>query len=55
MKKLVAQPDSVEYFKLWQEMGSDTVDAIVKSRLVELSWTRAVSDYGYSVLEGSGV
>jgi hypothetical protein len=54
MKKLVAKPYSVEYFKLCGEMGSDAVDAIVKSRLVELRWTRAVSDDGYSVLEGSG-
>jgi TRAP-type uncharacterized transport system substrate-binding protein len=35
-------------------MGSEAVDAIIKSRLVELRWTRAVSDDGYSILEGQG-
>lgn len=35
-------------------MGSDAVDAIVKSRLVELRWTSAISDDGYSVMEGDG-
>ena len=33
------------------EMGADAVDAVVKSRLVELRWTRAVSDDGFSHLE----
>ena len=32
-------------------MGADAVDAVIKSRLVELRWTRAVSDDGF----GSGV
>jgi hypothetical protein len=54
MRKLVKPPYSVEYFRLCSEMGSDAVDAIVKSRLVELRWTRAISDDGYSVLEGDG-
>ena len=31
-------------------MGADAVDAVIKSRLVELRWTRAVSDDGF----GSG-
>jgi hypothetical protein len=35
-------------------MGSEAVDAVVKSRLVELRWTRATSDDGYSLLEGRG-
>jgi len=35
-------------------MGSEAVDAVVKSRLVELRWTRAVSDDGYSVIDGVG-
>lgn len=48
------EPYSVEYFKLCSEMGSDAVDAIVKSRLVELRWTSAISDDGYSVMEGDG-
>jgi hypothetical protein len=29
-------------------MGADAVDAVIKSRLVELRWTRAVSDDGFS-------
>lgn len=47
-------PYSLEYFSLCEEMGSEAVDAVVKSRLVELRWTRAISDDGYSVLEGAG-
>jgi hypothetical protein len=35
-------------------MGSEAVDAVIKSRLVELRWTSAVSDDGYSVMEGEG-
>jgi len=35
-------------------MGSEAVDAVVKSRLVELRWTRAVSDDGYSIIDGAG-
>jgi hypothetical protein len=35
-------------------MGSEAVDAMIKSRLLELRWTAAVSDDGYSVVEGEG-
>src|SRR5256885_2018684 len=51
MRKLVQEPYTVEYFSLCSEMGADAVDAVIKSRLVELRWTRAVSDDGF----GSGV
>jgi hypothetical protein len=54
MRKLVRPPYSVAYFELCREVGSEVVDAVVKSRLVELRWTSAVSDDGYSVLEGEG-
>jgi hypothetical protein len=54
MSKLVQPPCSLEYFALCKEMGSEAVDAVVKSRLVELRWTRAVSDDGYSVVDGVG-
>ena len=54
MRKLVQPPCSLEYFGLCKEMGSEAVDAVVKSRLVELRWTRAVSDDGYSVVDGEG-
>lgn len=54
MEKLLEPPYSLEYFSLCQEMGSEVVDALVKSRLVELRWTRAISDDGYSVTEGEG-
>jgi len=29
-------------------MGAEAVDAVVKSRVVELRWTKAVSDDGFS-------
>jgi len=54
MRKLTHPPYSVEYFALCQELGADVVDAMVKSRLLELRWTRAVSDDGYNVLENVG-
>jgi len=54
MRKLVQPPCSLEYFALCKEMGSEAVDAVVKSRLVELRWTRAVSDDGYSIIDGAG-
>jgi len=54
MRKLVQPPCSVEYFALCEEMGSEAVDAVIKSRLVELRWTKAVSDDGYSVIDGEG-
>jgi hypothetical protein len=54
MEKLSQPPYSIEYFGLCKEMGSEAVDAVVKSRLVELRWTRAISDDGYSVIEGEG-
>ena len=54
MRKLTNPPYSAEYFTLCGELGSDAVDALVKSRLVELRWTGAVSDDGYSLIEGKG-
>ena len=54
MEKLLRPPYSIPYFNLCQEMCSETVDAVVKSRLVELRWTRAISDDGSSVIEGKG-
>jgi hypothetical protein len=53
MKKLTIPPYSVEYFTLCRELGADVVDAMVKSRMLELRWTRAVSDDGYNVIEES--
>jgi hypothetical protein len=54
MRKLIEPPYSLEYFSLCEEMGGEAVDAVIKSRLVELRWTRAVSDDGYSVIDGEG-
>jgi len=52
MRKLTTSPYSVEYFSLCRELGADVVDAVVRSRLVELRWTRAASDDGYNVENG---
>jgi len=54
MRKLTVPPYSVEYFSLCRELGADVVDAMVKSRLLELRWTRAVSDDGFNILEERG-
>lgn len=43
MKKLVKPPYSLPYFQLCREIGTDQVDSMVKTRVLDLRWTKTVS------------
>lgn len=38
------QPRSILYFPLCREMGVQAVDAMVRGRILELRWTKTVSE-----------
>lgn len=39
MKQLVETPHSLPYFKLCREIGTEQVDSMIKTRILELRWT----------------
>lgn len=39
MKQLVKSPYSLPYFKLCREIGTEQVDSMIKTRILELRWT----------------
>jgi hypothetical protein len=43
MRKLVEPPYSLPYFDLCREIGTAQTDAMVKTRVLDLRWTRSVS------------
>lgn len=43
MKKLVQSPYSLPYFQLCREIGTDEVDSMIKTRILELRWTKSVA------------
>ncbi|PPJ56957.1 hypothetical protein CBER1_02225 [Cercospora berteroae] len=43
MKKLVESPYSLPYFQLCREIGTNEVDSMIKTRILELRWTRSVT------------
>ena len=42
MKRLTQSPYSVPYFKLCREIGTKNVDSMIKTRILELRWTRTI-------------
>lgn len=42
MGKMVKPPYSVPYFALCREIGTENVDSMIKTRILELRWTRTV-------------
>lgn len=43
MRKMTTWPYSLPYFELCREIGTDAVDSLVQTRILELRWTRSVS------------
>lgn len=43
MKKLVQSPYSLPYFQLCREIGTEEVDSMIKTRILELRWTKSVA------------
>lgn len=43
MRKLVEPPYSMPYFTLCREIGTAKVDSMIKTRILELRWTKTVS------------
>ena len=43
MRRLVKTPHSVPYFELCREIGTTQVDAMIKTRILDLRWMRTVS------------
>lgn len=49
MEKMVKSPFSAPYFALCREIGTEQIDSMIKTRILELRWTRTVT------LEDDGV
>lgn len=43
MRKLVKSPYSMPYFDLCREIGTNQVDSMIKTRILELRWTRSAT------------
>lgn len=43
MRKLVKSPFSMPYFELCREIGTNQVDSMIKTRILELRWTRSAT------------
>ncbi|EME84363.1 uncharacterized protein MYCFIDRAFT_195430 [Pseudocercospora fijiensis CIRAD86] len=43
MKKMTSTPYSIPYFQLCREVGTDAVDSMIKTRILELRWTKSVT------------
>lgn len=43
MKLMTSTPFSVPYFQLCREVGTDAVDSMIKTRILELRWTKSVT------------
>lgn len=43
MRRLVKPPHSVPYFDLCREIGTTQVDSMIKTRILDLRWTKTVS------------
>lgn len=43
MKQLVKPPYSLPYFRLCREVGTEQVDSMIKTRILDLRWTRTVT------------
>lgn len=43
MKKMVESPYSLPYFQLCKEIGTSEVDSMIKTRILELRWTKSVA------------
>lgn len=43
MKKMVQTPYSLPYFQLCKEIGTNEVDSMIKTRILELRWTKSVA------------
>lgn len=43
MRKMVEPPYSMPYFALCRDIGTEKVDSMIKTRILELRWTKSVS------------
>ncbi|KAF2206524.1 hypothetical protein CERZMDRAFT_52939 [Cercospora zeae-maydis SCOH1-5] len=43
MKKLVESPYSLPYFQLCREIGTNEVDSMIQTRILELRWTKSIT------------
>lgn len=43
MRKMVEPPYSMPYFTLCREIGTEKVDSMIKTRILELRWTRTIT------------
>lgn len=43
MRKMVEAPHSMPYFTLCREIGTEKVNSMIKTRILELRWTKSVS------------
>lgn len=43
MRKMIEPPYSMPYFQLCREIGTEKVDSMIKTRILELRWTRSVT------------
>ena len=43
MRKMVEEPYSMPYFALCREIGTEQVDSMIKTRILELRWTKSMT------------